>query len=212
MDDPRRAEVLRLLDRYLVEIVEANDFCPWAKAARRNGEIGRAVLFGEPTIEAWTTAASALLADPEVRVAMVVAPEFPGSLADLRDVRSILAAKLTNAGIAEFHPDADLDLGSPGRLVRFVRRSPDPMIQLVPIAILDSVRTGDRRVIDRHELAAVLSGAPLAVEVDIGETIAAANFATVGRDPGAVTATLDAIAADRRAAYARVGIDISTSR
>ncbi len=201
--------MLRLLDRYLIEVVETNEFCPWAKSARRNGEIGRAVLFGQPSIEAWMEAATGLLADPKVRVAMVVAPEFAGTLGELRDVRAVLAARITSAGIAEFHPDGDLDLGSPARLVRFVRRSPDPMIQLVPIEILDSVRIGDRRVIDRAELAAVLSGAHLEVEIDIGEKIADANFKTVTRDPGAVVATMDAIAADRRASYARVGISAS---
>jgi hypothetical protein len=86
------------------------------------------------------------------------------------------------------------------------------MMQIVPIEILDSVRTGDRRVIDREDLLAVISGAKqLPVEIDIGDRIADDNFATVSRGSGAIAAVLDAIAADRAASYARVGIPIHPS-
>ena len=72
--DQRFTEVRRLLDRYIVEVVEAYDFCPWAKAARTGGEIAVEVLWGTPTLDHWATAAERLLALPETRVAMVVAP------------------------------------------------------------------------------------------------------------------------------------------
>lgn len=211
--DPREACVHRLLDRYLVEVVETYNFCPWARTARTKGELTRAIVWGaRPPLEAWLAAARSLLARPETRVAMVIAPEYAGTLAELRELRGEAAKILVEAGIAEFHPRAELDLASPARLVRFLRRSPDPMLQLVPIAILDSVRTGDRRVIDRAELAAVLNGSlVLEVEQDIGDKIADANFATVGAAPAAIEAALDAIAADRAASYPRAGIGASAS-
>src|SRR3989442_626803 len=55
--DPREPEILRLLDRYLVEIVEAYDLCPWARAARTGGELATAVLLGAPDPEAFAAGA-----------------------------------------------------------------------------------------------------------------------------------------------------------
>ncbi|MBA3538648.1 MAG: hypothetical protein H0T79_03395 [Deltaproteobacteria bacterium] len=206
--DPRQAEVSRLLDRYLVEIVERYDLCPWAKSARLNGEVAREVLWGQPSLEAWVDAGRRLLAAPKARVAMVIAPEFQGSLTELRAVRTHVSTAIGDAGVAEFHPDADLDLASPSRLVRFLRRSPDPMMQLVPLSILDSVRGGDRIHIDQLDQVALLRG-ELVLPVNIGEQIADQNHASITAATEAVVAKLAHIAADRAASYARVGINTS---
>jgi hypothetical protein len=203
----RLAEVYRLLDRYLVEIVETYDLCPWAKSARLNGELAREVLWGQPSLDTWVETATRLLAGPKTRVVMVIAPEFRGSPKDFRDVRSHIAAQISTAGVAEFHPSADLDLATPSRLVRFLRRSPDPLIQLVPLSILDSLRTGDRIHVDMLDQQALLRG-ELVLPVDIGEKIADTNHATVLANTDAVIAQLADIAADRMQSYARVGIQV----
>lgn len=212
--DEREREVLRLLDRYLVEVIEAYNFCPWARMARLKGEISREIVWGQPGVPELRAAAERALARPNAKVIMVVAPELGGGLPALRDLRGILSNQMTEVGIAEFHPEAPLDLESPARLVRFLRRAPDPMLQVVPIAILDSLRTGDRRVIDREELAAVLAGAPLEIEVDIADRIADTNHATVraGDVAARVEATYAAIAADRAETYARLGITAPSAR
>jgi hypothetical protein len=205
----REAEVRRVLDRYIVEIVEAYDFCPWAKAARLGGEVAVAVLWGTPTLADWVAAGEHLLAQPQARVAMVVAPELAIAPAELRGVRDRVAARMPSAGIAEFHPDAALDLASPARLVPFLRRSPDPLLQLVPLALLDKVRSYEA-VVDITDQAAMLRGLAAEPRGDIADTLADTNHERVTRDAAAIVAVLDDIAADRRRSYARVGI--STSR
>lgn len=204
-ETPRRAEVLRVLDRYLIEVVERHDLCPWARGAREGGELAVEVLWGTPADDAWVEAARALLAVPTTRVAMVIAPELTCALPALRAIRDRVAARLPSAGVAEFHPDAALDLSTPARLVPFVRRAPDPLLQLVPLSLLEAVRTPPPSV-DRAGQARVLGGLPVAAPRDVAARIAAANHATVSAAADALVAALDDIARDRRDAYARVGI------
>ena len=205
VEPEKSAEVRRILDRYLVEVVEAYDLCPWARAARLAGEVTVEIVWGSPVLDAWVTAAEAALARPATRVAMVVAPELAIDREGLRTIRDAVAARIPAAGVAHFHPDAPLDLASPARLVPFVRRAPDPLLQLVPLALLASVRGASPAVL-RAEQAQILGGFAASPREDVAERIAAANHATVARAHAAIAATLDAIAADRRAAYARAGI------
>jgi hypothetical protein len=203
------AEVRRILDRYIVEVVEAYDLCPWARAAREGAELAVAVLWGEPDEHSFVAAAQHLLAQAATRVAMVVAPESARTPAELRALRDRVVVRIPAAGVADFHPAAALDLGSPARLVPFLRRSPDPLLQLVPLALLDSVR-GAPPTVDRARQAQMLRGTAQPPRGDVADRIAAANHVTVNAQVARITAVLDDIAADRRASYARAGI--STSR
>ena len=205
--DTREVEVRRVLDRYLVEVIEAYNLCPWARGTRQNGELVIEILWGTPTHDEVCVVAARALATANMRVAMLLFPEAGASGRDLRAYRDAIL-KVAPAGIADFHPDAALDLLTPARLVSFLRRSPDPMLQLVPLEILDAVRT-PVFVPDAAQQAAMLDGT-FPSTIDIGDKIAATNHATVTRDPAAIGAVLDDIAADRAASYARVGI--STSR
>src|SRR5690242_19443069 len=92
------AEVRRILDRYIVEVVEAYDLCPWARAARTGDELAVDVLWGEPDDAAWIAAAEALLTREQTRVAMVVAPETASTPAELRALRDRVAARIPGAG------------------------------------------------------------------------------------------------------------------
>jgi hypothetical protein len=204
----RSAEVVRVLERYLVEVVERYELCPWARSAREQGELAVGVLWGTPGVDAWVAEATRLLAMPATRVAMVVAPE----LAIAREVFSVLrdrvAARIPAAGVVEFHPAAALDLATPSRLVSFLRRSPDPLLQLVPLALIDAVRVRQPTP-DLARQAGMLAGHAEAPSRDVAARIAEVNHATVGHAHAAIAAALDDIAADRRAAYARVGITSS---
>jgi hypothetical protein len=200
----RAAEVLRLLDRYLIEVVERHDLCPWARASRERGELAISILWDEPDLDDWTAEAAGLLAIPTTRVALVVAPELSISRHALGAVRDAVASRLPGAGVAEFHPDAALDLTTPARLVPFVRRSPDPMLQLVPFALIDAARAA-RATPALADQAAMLTGNAPATR-DLTADIAATNHATVAASHASITTTLDAIAADRRATYALLGI------
>lgn len=205
------AEVLRLLDRYLVEVVEAYGLCPWAQQARTGGELATCVLWGTPSLDGWVAAAGELLARPSMRVAMVIAPELGASPVELRAIRDAVAARVPNAGVAEFHPEAVLDLASPARLVPFVRRSPDPLLQLVPLELLASVR-GAPPAVGRTEQAQILGGLAQPPRGDVADRIAATNHARVARERAAFEAVLDDIATDRRRSYVRAGIAIRTAR
>ena len=203
--DARAREVRRLLDRYLVEIVEAYDLCPWARTSRASGELAVEILWGTPSLEAWTAAAGRAFAAPGTRVAMLVAPELALSRAELHGVRDQVAKQVGTLGIAEFHPDATFDGKTPARLVPFLRRSPDPLLQCVPLALLDQVR-GPPIDVDRAAQIAmlVMAGGVHAVKPELADRIARANHARVSQHE--VEAKLAAIAEDRAASYARVGI------
>lgn len=211
-DAPEKlAEVLRVFERYLVEVIEAYALCPWAHQARTGGEVSVHVLWGQPELDDWVAAARELLARPTTRVAMVIAPELAETTGGLRGTREQVGRIVKVAGVAEFHPDAERDLVSPARLVPWLRRSPDPLLQFVPFEILNAVRTAPA-LMDLAEQAKLLGGVSTAPREDIGDRIAEMNHARVSREMAAFDAVLDDIAADRRRSYARVGITIHTSR
>ena len=206
---PRAAEVRRILERYLVEVVERHALCPWARAARERGELAVGIPWGEPGLEAWLAEAGRLLAGPGARVVMVVAPEAALTRPALAALRDQVAARLAAVGVAEFHPDAALDLATPARLVPFLRRSPDPMLQLVPLALIDdarAARAGEAAGAAGLAQQAAMLGGRAAPARELTDEIAAANHATVATAGSAISAVLDDIATDRRTAYARVGI------
>jgi len=204
----KKAEVIRLLERYLVEVVERYDLCPWARGARQKGEVAIEVLWGTPDLATWVGASKHMLAQPNATVAMVIAPELMVDRISLHGIRNDVATAVSTAGVAEFHPDADLDLVSPARLVPFARRSPDPMLQLVPLSILEAMR-GTPPAVDLVQQAKMLNGQAPPLRRDAGDRIAAANHATISASVEAVLATLADIAADRERSYAAMGISIA---
>ena len=201
----RRTEVLRILNRYLVEVVEAYGLCPWARMARERGEVQLDVLWGTPTVDDWVAASEALLTRPNVQVVMVVAPELVIRPGALHSVRNDVSTRMQSVGIAEFHPEAALDLLTPARLVPYVRRSPDPLLQLVPLDLLAKVR-GNSPSVDRMQQVQALGGVAVPLRRDVGDGIAEDNHATVSASHAAITSTLEDIAADRRRSYELVGI------
>jgi hypothetical protein len=209
--EAKSAEVTRILRRYLVEVVERHELCPWARAARERGDLAIGILWGAPTLADWVAESERLLAAPATGVAMVVAPELEVARAELTTLRDAVAARIPSAGVADFHPDAALDLTTPARLVPFLRRSPDPLLQLVPLALIDKARTAGHLApsTDVPALAtqsAMLTGHATAPRDDLTTQIATANHATVSASHAVMTATLDAIAEDRRVSYRRTGL------
>jgi hypothetical protein len=209
--DARTAEVRRVLERYLIEVVEKFDLCPWAKPSRLGDEVAIEVLWGIPTIDAWSDTARELLARPQTRVAMVVAPEIEATPSELRVIRNRVASRISTAGIADFHPDAIVDTGTPARLVPALRRSPDPLLQLVPLALLETVR-GQPAKAGLVEQAQILSGQLAPPRGDVADRIAAANHTRVMANRAELEAVLASIAEDRRTSYPRAGITVGTGR
>lgn len=208
--EPKAAAVRRILSRYLEEVVERYELCPWARSAREHGELAVGILWGEPSLDAWRAEAARLLAASTTAVAMLVAPESQLTRAALAALRDRVAEQLPAAGLAEFHPDAPLDLASPARLVPFLRRSPDPLLQLVPLRLLDAARAAPPSA-DRAQQAAMLGGLAALPRLALGARIAAANHASVTAAHAEILARLDAIADDRRASYAAAGISVTTT-
>ena len=141
---------------------------------------------------------------------MVVAPEIEAGPGELRVIRTRVNARLTTMGIAEFHPDGLVDAATPARFVPALRRSPDPLLQLVPLSLMESVR-GVPPIIDVMEQAQLLaSGKMPPLRGDVADDIAEVNHVRVVAERVPFEATLAAIAEDRRASYARVGITVGT--
>ena len=86
--------------------------------------------------------------------------------------------------IVAFHPDLPEDLADPHRAVGFIRRSPDPTLQLVRSAVLDRVRgehTGGSVFVDTSKLTAAELLA-LDTPEPLSDKIAKANLETVRRE------------------------------
>ena len=105
--------------------------------------------------------------------------------------------------MADFHPFARIDTGSPARLVSFIRRTPDPTIQLVRHSVLSSVKRTENEG-TMFASAALLEQMVLNPPPEpLHQRIAAANYDTIDAFGIArVAAILDDIRTDRNQAYA----------
>lgn len=143
------ADALARNDRYLLEFVEAHDFCPFAKQCRETGALDRRV-FTQETLD--PAGALAMLAElssepfahveiglaifPNVRASF---PEFERFAVQIRETRARIEGP-PSFYVVPFHPDSPPDVDDPNRLVSLLRRSPDPTLQLVRASLLERVR------------------------------------------------------------------------
>lgn len=211
--DPRAAEVHRLLDRYLVEVVEAWSLCPWAYNARIHGELHVEIHWGATgELAAACELARRGLAAPGARVVMLVFPELAGGVRAIEALRNGVAQRLPEAGVAAFGPHGAFDLSSPAKVVPLLRRSPDPMLQLVPFTILDDLRQQFQPIEPpaRNAQALALAGHGAPPPPSMIDGIARRNHAVVAPDGAAqLQRALGDIAQDRAASYPRAGIRIA---
>jgi len=177
------AEALARNDRYLREFVEALELCPFARRCRESGRLARRVLRGGRPGEATASAVRELeaTAEEQVEVALLIYPELEGGVRALEDLRDEVRRSLRLFHCVAFHPELPMDLSDENRAVSFLRRSPDPTLQLVRIATLERVRSGrpagsvyvDPSKLRADELRSL--EAPLSVS----EQIARANLRTL---------------------------------
>jgi hypothetical protein len=211
--DPRAAEVHRLLHRYLVEVVEAWSLCPWAYNARTRGEVHVEIQWGTTgDLDAICALARRGLAAPGARVVMLVFPELAGGVRTIEALRDGVALRVAEAGVAAFGPHGAFDLSSPAKLVPLLRRSPDPMLQLVPFTLLDELRQqlqpSEPPARNAQALALAGHGAPPPPSMIDG--IARRNHAVIAPDGAAqLQRTLADLARDRAISYPRAGIRIA---
>ena len=186
--------VLARNDRYLREFVDARQLCPYAKLCRESGKLLRQVIRRREDALPAIREIEALPAD-SVEVALLIFPEeradgeasaraFEAFCAGLRD--RMFAAHPGEAPFyaVAFHPDLPCDVQDAHRAVRFIRRSPDPTLQLVRASVLRSVRTargGGSRYVDASRLS-LEEAMALVSPLSLSERIAEANLATVRRE------------------------------
>lgn len=212
------AEALRVYDRYAREVVEALGLCPWAEAARRQDRVRRRVVLGrEPNVARTLEHLDAVEADPDAEIGLLLFPELALGRVEFQrfaaSVRQADAERKPRGGtvlaIADFHPDARADLGTPERLVPFIRRSPDPTLQLVRRAALADVRLTEgsgTSFVDPGALGAALAAITPRPE-PLAARVARSNLRTIeAHGLTEVCALLEAIHADRHASYARLGL------
>lgn len=213
-DDALIAEALRIYRRFAVEVVEGLGLCPWAEHARKSGRVTERVLLSDRRDVGAAQSAIAEHAErPDVEILLLIFPllaldrrafehyvaELGQAEADRHPVGEVPFA------MAAFHPDAPAHLDDAERLIPFLRRSPDPTIQLVRRSVLEQVR---QKAPEGTEFVDLRLLDPKALATDrppsLRERIAEENLRTVRRlGVEHVERLLADIRRDRDASYAR---------
>jgi hypothetical protein len=184
-------EALRLHRRYQTEVVDAYGLCPWAERATLEGRVrARVVLQGDDgglaaslvAIDEWTL-------DPSVDVAFVIYPRLALGRQEFHDfaarVRTTDATRHELGSIpfvfAAFHPDAEPDATDPERLIPFLRRTPDPTLQLLRASALEAIRGSASQGTQFVDIASIEASLTGQGHCPLRERIARTNLATARR-------------------------------
>jgi hypothetical protein len=214
-------EVQRVHTRYHCEVVEAFALCPWAKEARSGGRVHMNVTFmtrADP--HAALAAIDQSMSDPAIEIGMLIFPRlaldrlaFAHFVADVRALDEARSGRgEQRVALADFHPNAPADVTTPERLVPFLRRAPDPMIQSVRTGTLERVRGEETHGTRFVDLAAIdlmsLATADQTTPSSLAARVAQHNARSVERIGIAkLKAVIDDILADRNSSYRALGID-----
>lgn len=202
-----------------MEVVEAFSFCPYAERAREDGRTRElVVLEALPTDAEVGGLIELAAADAQIEIGLVLLPRLALSRTKLGRWVEVLrkqhAARhdgIPVLAIEGFHPDAEPDTSSAERLTPFVRRTPDPTLQLTRLEALEKVRRGtptgtafvDPSAIDLDALREQMKKRPL------HERIADMNLETVKtRGVPAIEEVVQDILRDRDRAYSALDPDV----
>lgn len=216
-------ESRRLCQRYVDEVVLRFDLCPWAAPALRAGRVEMYVItdqIADLQADGARVASSAfetferLFGDPRAELVLLLLPRFALGRLELdafqRMVRERQGTGEGTFALAAFHPEAHADRQDPERLIPFLRRSPDPMLQAVRTSTLDRIdpsRGSGTQFMDLDQLLAggLLSGslAGQTAPESLRRRVARQNLETLERHGlGVFERALDDIIEDRRRSYA----------
>lgn len=203
---PPLEDIKALHDRYLQEVVEELNICPYARSSREQGRVLRRWLIG-PLCHHDPRDLAQRLQDikaeqPQseiVLLSFVLPPDDPGhNLAPFeawhRDLREAMAPQKIDRQwySVVFHPRAGGNAKNPkdpAAFVQWLRRSPDPVIQCVCAQTLESVRqkaqaTAQKRVFRdleaKHPQMAWLAKSCVMTDSSLSEDIARSNFERLG--------------------------------
>mgnify|MGYP000311003056 CR=1 FL=1 len=149
-EEPLKAEALRLYRRYRDEIVLEFGLCPWAERALNLGQVTERVVLGGPetALQSATGLVPELVRSDAIDVALLIFPELELARANFdrfaQQLRNTLEGTDYGAvfALAAFHPVAEPNRGTSERFIPFLRRTPDPTLQLVRYSVLQRVREG----------------------------------------------------------------------
>lgn len=220
-----REQALRINQRYLVEVVQAFDFCPWAEQVSDGAGLRREVLFAdrlsEPLHARIAELIESIAGDLGVDIALLIFPNLEVEAAAFRSFVAAMEAAHARAharhqiplAMASFHPAGPLDTGSPARLVPFIRRSPDPTIQLVRREAMARVRNSeDEGSVFAESLDAFLPLLGKKARSSVSDNIARNNLRTLERvGSEAIEQILRDIARDREASYQEARLSMTPS-
>jgi hypothetical protein len=209
---------LAVYDLYARGVVERFNFCPWARSAREGGQVTLRVISSEKRddfSESLTALEALHRASSPTEIALFIYPlldldrlGFEDHVRQLRALAESAAEPLSDYAMAAFHPAAAADLRHPDRLVPFVRRTPDPTLQLVRKSTISGIKglVQGTQFLDVSELSLdairAFSAAPTK---PLRDRIAEQNLATVERlGTSAIEAVYDDIAREREAGHERL--------
>ncbi len=216
--DLQRA-TLAVYERYAVEVVERFGFCPWARAARESGDVELRVVFStdlndfDESLRLLSELSAPATPSDAPDIALFIYPLLDVDRLGFEDYTRRLRARaeegsprLDAYAMAAFHPNATPDLSHPDKLVPYVRRSPDPTLQLVKKEALSGIKglSSGTAFLDVSSLSvdafkALAEPPPKALRERIGEQ----NLLTVTQvGPTVVEEVLANIASDREQAHA----------
>jgi hypothetical protein len=183
-EDRLVSEALRVNARYVEEVVIGWGLCPWAARAWNDGQVTQRVFAGgTPDVGAVAAFVDELCARPDAAIGLALFPQVACTVGAWESFAERVRRARGDFLAAAFHPDyrpADGESLNPARLVPFIRRTPDPTLQLVRASLIDSLRG------------------------QVSNDVARDNHASIAaRGPAALAALLDAIRRDRDASYGR---------
>ncbi len=151
------AEALRLNDRFVREVIEHFNICPFARGARTSGRAVREVLLhATPDVAPVRAAVARYEAGSEhIEVVQLIMPRLALTPAAFDEFVAAVRAALgreTPFALAGFHPDFTFHATTPAALVRFFRKAPQPMIQVVRVSVLDAIARDTTTTLTPHEL------------------------------------------------------------
>jgi hypothetical protein len=202
-------EVLRIHQRFLVEVIERHNLCPWAEGTRTSGALKRVVILEQDPVD------EILALGDEVLVCIVIWPRFHGSpeafegvLGDLRRREEVLRGQRSPFVTALFHPELRYGTATAEQLVPLFRRSPDPSVQFIRHAALQSVRSAgpSGKFLFDWSPKAIEELARREKELPVSDRIARDNAVTVEKlGVERILALCDELRAERARSYARFG-------
>jgi len=209
-------EALRVYRRYQLEIVEACGLCPWAERARLDGHMRECVLLQTEDTATGPSVRTiqGLAIEERIEVALLIFPRIKLGRSDFEQFVARVReadAKCHALGevpfmFAAFHPEAAPDMTHPERLIPFLRRTPDPSIQLVRGTVLERVRARAPQGTQFVDIRLLVAD-DVEYELPLRERIARTNLATTQRmGVEELRRQLDEILRDRDETYRALGL------